>query len=172
MKWTFRFPWEAKSTAKPVASVATEPSQEQTIMAIVPVAATDKQNDEAKSASKQNGFMTFLQNAGNVLKNILHIGEEVAEVAEPIIDLAFPQVAPLYNSALGLAISAEATAPTLTGSGVHKLSQLTANLVPQAQAWAAQNGIKWDDAEISKWASAVVDTLNMIPAPTTPAASK
>jgi hypothetical protein len=117
--------------------------------------------------------MTFLQHVGSVLKKILHIGVEVATEAEPIIAVAFPEVMPLYQSTLGLATGAEAMAPTATGTGAQKLSQLVTALLPQAQAWAAKNNITWPEADIQKWASAVVDTVNLIPAPaatpTTPA---
>jgi len=109
--------------------------------------------------------MTFLQHVGVVLKDVLHIGEKVAVAAEPIIDIAFPNVAPIYNSAIGLAISAESTEAHLTGTGPQKLAQAAANIEPQIAAWAKQNGIEWDQANIQKWLSAVVDTLNMIPAP-------
>lgn len=110
--------------------------------------------------------MTFLQHLGNAFKKILGIATTVAKDAEPEVDILFPAVAPLYNSAVGLAVGAEAMAPALTGTGPQKLAQLVASLEPQAVAWAAQNGIVWPVADITKWASAVVDTINLIPAPT------
>jgi hypothetical protein len=110
--------------------------------------------------------MTFLQHLGNAFKKILGIAVTVAKDAEPEVDILFPTVAPLYNSAVGLAVGAEAMAPTLTGTGPQKLAQLVASLEPQVLAWAAQNGVVWDSAAIQKWASAVVDTINLIPAPT------
>ena len=110
--------------------------------------------------------MTFLSHIGGFFKKVLGIATTVAKVAEPIVDLAFPELAPLYNSAVGLAIGAEAMAPTATGTGPQKLAQVMAYLEPQAVAWAAQNGIVWPQADIQKWASAVVDTMNLIPAPT------
>lgn len=123
--------------------------------------------------------MTFLQHVGGVFKKILGISQIVgkdaviaARYAEPFVDIAFPEVAPLYNSAVGLAVGAEAMAPTLSGTGPQKLEQLTISLVPQALAWAQQNGIAWDQAGVQKWASAVVDTINMIPAPSVPAVIK
>jgi hypothetical protein len=111
--------------------------------------------------------MTFLQHLGSTLKTVLHIGVEAAAVAEPIVALAFPEVIPLYQSTLGLAAGAEALAPTVTGTGPQKLSQLLSTLLPQAQAWAQANNINWPTDEIQKWASAVVDTVNLIPAPAT-----
>lgn len=114
--------------------------------------------------------MSFLSHIGSFFKSVLHIGETAATIAEPFVITAFPDIAPLYTSALGLAVAAEATAPSLTGTGPQKLAQLVANLTPQAEAWAAKNGIVWSNADINKWASAVVDTMNLIPAPTaTPA---
>jgi hypothetical protein len=112
---------------------------------------------------------TFLQHLGSFFKNLLHIGVEVATVAEPFVAVAFPEVTPIYNSAIGLATAAEATAASATGTGAQKLASVTATLVPQVQAWAKANGIVWDEAAITKWTSAVVDTLNLIPAPTTAA---
>jgi hypothetical protein len=116
--------------------------------------------------------MTFLQHLGGTLKKALRIGITVATDAEPIVALAFPEVIPLYQSTLGLATGVEALAPTTTGTGAQKLSQLLSSLLPQAQAWAQKNNINWPAEDIQKWASAVVDTVNLIPAPAsaTPAA--
>jgi hypothetical protein len=120
---------------------------------------------------KEN-HMTFLQHLGGTLKKALRIGITVATDAEPIVALAFPEVIPLYQSTLGLATGVEALAPTTTGTGAQKLSQLLSSLLPQAQAWAQKNNINWPAEDIQKWASAVVDTVNLIPAPAsaTPAA--
>lgn len=112
--------------------------------------------------------MTFLQHVGSILKKVLGIAVTVAQDAEPEIDLLFPAIAPLYNSAVGLAYGAEAMAPTAVGTGPQKLAQLSASLVPQVEAWATANGIVWPTDAITKWASAVVDTVNLIPAPTLP----
>jgi hypothetical protein len=109
--------------------------------------------------------MTFLQHVGSILKRVLRIGTEVAVVAEPFIAVAFPELAPIYNSAIGLATTAEASAAQATGTGPQKLAQLVQNLLPEVEAWAAKNGIVWPEAEITKWASALVDTINLIPAP-------
>ena len=109
--------------------------------------------------------MTFLQHVGGIFKGVLNIGTAVAKDAAPIVDIAFPEVAPIYNSAIGLAVAAEASAASATGTGPQKLSQLVQNITPQVEAWAKTNGIQWDNAAITKWASAVVDTLNLIPGP-------
>lgn len=111
--------------------------------------------------------MSFLQHLGSTLKKILGIGVKVATVAEPIVDIAFPAVAPLYNSAIGLAAAAEGIAPG-PGTGAQKLAQVLASIEPEIAAWAKQNNITWDQAAIEKWLSAVVDSLNLIPAPNAP----
>jgi hypothetical protein len=110
--------------------------------------------------------MTFLQHVGSIVKKVLHIGEEAATLAAPIINIAFPNVAPIYNSAIGLALQAEGTADSAQGkTGTQKLASALAGIEPEVAAWAKANGITWDQAEIQKWLSAVVDTLNMVPAP-------
>lgn len=110
--------------------------------------------------------MTFLQHLGNFFKKVLGIAVTVAKVAEPFVDTLFPAIGPIYNSAVGLAIGAETMAPATTGTGPQKLAQLMVSLEPQVAAWAAANGIVWTTAGIQKWASAVVDTINLIPPPT------
>lgn len=110
--------------------------------------------------------MTFLQHVGNFFKGLLGI----VKSTEPLADLALTAaglagLVPIYNSAIGLAVGAEALAPTVTRTGPQKLAQLIAGLEPQALAWAQANNIVWPAAEIQKWASAVVDTINLIPAP-------
>lgn len=111
--------------------------------------------------------MTFLDHIGNAIKKILGI----ANASEPLVDLGLAAaglggIIPLYNSALGLATGAQALAPTVSGTGPQKLAQLTASLLPMAKQFAVANRLSWPDAEIQKWASAVVDTMNLIPAPT------
>jgi len=108
---------------------------------------------------------SFLQHVGNFFKRILHIGIVAAEVAEPLVAAEFPDIAPLYQSAIGLAVSEEATATAATGTGATKLANVVAKGWPQAQAFFAANGITVDQAAYEKWVSAVVDTLNLLPAP-------
>lgn len=156
--------------------VALAPSEMKQTVHLVFRSKSQKQTTAAATATttpiEKENTMTFLQHLGNILKSILHIGEEAAVIAQPLVAAAFPEIAPLYTSALGLAVTAEASAPALTGTGAQKLAQLVTNLVPQAEAWAAQNKITWPTADITKWASAVVDTLNMIPSPAAAAAPK
>lgn len=110
--------------------------------------------------------MNILSHIGSVLKKILHIGEEAAVVAQPFITLAFPEIAPLYASAIGLALAAQASAAPVAGTGPQKLSQVVVSLLPQIQAFCKQNGIVMDQPAVEKWVSALVESMKLIPAPT------
>ena len=109
--------------------------------------------------------MTFLQHLGSTLKEQpLHIGVEAATVAEPIVALAFLKLFRSINLHLDLPQVPKLSPPRLTGTGPQKLSHLLDTLLPQAQTWAQNaNNINWPMEEIQKWASAVVDTVNLIP---------
>jgi hypothetical protein len=109
--------------------------------------------------------MSFLSAAGKFFKTLLHIGEEAAVVAKPFIVAAFPEIAPLYTSALGTFIAAETAVQQVQGAGAQKLSISVQTLLPIAQKFAVDNNIAWPEEDIKKWASALVDTLNLIPAP-------
>ena len=110
--------------------------------------------------------MSFLQHVGGIFRKILHIGEEAAVVASPIIAVAFPSIAPLFNSAIGLAISAETTATAATGTGPQKLAQVVTGLNPLIDQFVHANNLgDWASADRAKFASAIADALNLIPAP-------
>jgi hypothetical protein len=112
---------------------------------------------------------TFLQHIGQFLGTLLSILTTVTNIAkdvEPVINVDFPQIAPLYDLVVGLAIAAEATAAQVAGSGPVKLQKVSVDLVPKATAWAKANNINWPEPDIIKWASNVVDTMNIIPGPT------
>ncbi len=111
-------------------------------------------------------FKTFLQHTGSVLRKILHIGEEAAAVATPLVEAYFPEVAPLFISGIGLAQAAEATASATTGTGAQKLAQVVIGLNPLIDKFVANNKLgDWDAAGRAKFASAIADALNLIPAP-------
>ena len=109
--------------------------------------------------------VSVLQHIGQVLRKALHIGEEIAAVAEPIVALRFPEVAPLYASTLGMAVQSEALLGSEPGTGLQKMQIAAPQLVANAQAWAKANNIDWPDADVQKWGSAVIDTMNLIPSP-------
>jgi membrane-associated protease RseP (regulator of RpoE activity) len=101
--------------------------------------------------------MTFLQHVGNFFKGIFADVTHVAVAVEPVVDLAFPGIAPLYNATVQAVSVAEAAgtaaAGATTGNGAAKL------------AYLRQNGIQADSTHIQAWINAVVATLNALPAP-------
>ena len=108
---------------------------------------------------------TFLQHLGSILRTMLHIGEEAATIAAPFVAVEFPAIIPLYSGVLGLATGAEGMIGAAPGTGVQKMQMVTPQLIALAQKFATDNKLPWLDADITKWASAVVDTINLIPAP-------
>lgn len=134
-------------------------------------ASTSPTSTQAPQPVSQEHHMSFLSHVGALLRKVLHIGEELAVVAEPLVAARFPDITPLYNSAIGLALSAESTAAKATGTGPQKLAIVVSQLLPVANEFLTKNNISMDEAAVNKWASAVVDTLNLIPAPQPAAAA-
>jgi len=121
-------------------------------------------------------FTTILSDIGNALKKVFGVGVKVAEIAEPIIDIAFPGVASLYNLTVTAAANAETDAIAAgqqSGTGAQKLATVIAAITTDFEAYCTAAGIPFTAATITAWVNAVVATLNALPAPSTapPAAS-
>jgi membrane-associated protease RseP (regulator of RpoE activity) len=113
--------------------------------------------------------MTFLQHVGSFFKTILADGIKVSGAVEPVVDLAFPGIAVLYNStvqAVSVAEAAgEAAAGSSTGNGAAKLAAVTSAIEPLAVAYLKSQGITASSMQVQAWVNAVVATLNALPAP-------
>lgn len=124
-------------------------------------------------------FSSILSNIGNGLKKFFGIAVTVAQAAEPVIDIAFPGVATLYNLTVAEVAKAEAAALAAgqqSGTGAQKLALVIQAITPVFAEYAATAGIPTAQQAtvITNWINAVVASLNAIPAssPTaTPAAS-
>jgi hypothetical protein len=120
-------------------------------------------------------FKTILSDIGSVLKKVFPIATTVAVDAEPIIDLAFPGFAGLYNAGVAAVVKAEGIALAVgsqSGSGTAKLSMAVQEIEPVFISWyQAQYGSTPTLTTIENWLSAVVATLNTIPAPTAASSS-
>ena len=113
---------------------------------------------------------TILSDIGNGLKKFFGIAVTVAQAAEPIIDIAFPGIAPLYNLTVAEVAKAEAAAVAAgaqSGTGAQKMALVVAAITPVFQQYASTTGIPMAQqaTAITNWVSAVVATLNAIPAP-------
>ena len=121
-------------------------------------------------------FNTILSDIGKGFKKFFGIAVEAAQAAEPIIDIAFPGIAVLYNATVAEVAKAEAAAIAAgaqSGTGVQKLSLVIQAIEPVFTEYAASTGIPaaQQAATIEAWVNAVVASLNALPASvaTTPA---
>lgn len=114
-------------------------------------------------------FTSILSDVGNALKKVFGIGVKVAEVAEPIIDIAFPGIGALYNLTVTAAANAETgaiAAGAQSGTGAQKLAAVISAIDADFTVYAQAAGIPFTSATITAWVNAVVASLNAIPAAT------
>lgn len=130
-----------------------------------------------------NEVLTLLQHAGSeilsIFKNdvnpIIKEGAAVAQGVEPIVNLAFPAIAPLYDLTVSAVVNAEATGQAIlgsaTGGGAQKFASVIAGLEPAFISYYTQQfGTTPTLAQITAYVNAVVAMLNALPAPATTSA--
>lgn len=112
-------------------------------------------------------FKSILSDIGHSLKTFFSLADSVAKAAEPIVDVAFPGVAALYNATVaevGNAETAAIAAGAQSGTGTQKLAAVVAAISPTFTQYAAQNGLAAPTtAIITDYVNAVVASLNAIP---------
>ncbi len=114
--------------------------------------------------------MTFLQHVGSFFRTVFTDATRVAAAVEPVVDIAYPGIATLYNATVQAVATAETAAGAAAGSGAKKLAAVTAAIEPIAVAYLKDQGIVASTAQIEAWTNAVVATLNALPAPVAKAA--
>lgn len=67
---------------------------------------------------------SFLKKVGVDLEKVAGVGAEAAEVAEPVVDVLFPEVATLFNSAVNEALKLLTAAQTAAAAGSGTTAQL------------------------------------------------
>jgi hypothetical protein len=115
-------------------------------------------------------FKSILADVGNALKKVFGVGVEVAKIAEPIIDIAFPGIGALYNLTVTAAANAETNAIAAgaqSGTGPQKLAAVISAISTDFTAYCTAANIPFTTATITAWVNAVVASLNAIPASTT-----
>ena len=113
---------------------------------------------------------TILSEVGHVFKVFFTDATKVAQIAEPIVDVAFPGISALYNLTVTAAANAEnaaIAAGAQSGSGAQKLALVVASIESAYADYAKSAGITATPAAVIAWANAVVATLNAIPAAST-----
>jgi hypothetical protein len=109
---------------------------------------------------------TFLKHVGSFFKSLFVDATKVAKAAEPIVDLAFPSVASLYNFTVQQASLAETAAAGVSGAGEQKLAAVIAAVTPYATSALQADGVPAPtNAQITAYVNAVVASLNALPAP-------
>jgi hypothetical protein len=122
---------------------------------------------KANEAFPMAAFKSILSDIANGLKKVFSIVVEGAQVAEPIIDAAFPGIAALYNLTVSEVANAEAAAIAAgqqSGTGPQKLALVLAALESAFNQYAAQAGFAPTAAILENYVNAVVASLNAIPA--------
>ena len=116
-------------------------------------------------------FKSILDDVGHGLKVFFGVATKVAQVAEPIVAIAFPGISGLYDATVNEIIAAEnaaIVAGAQSGTGAQKLSMVVAAILPTFQTYAAQNNMPTPTiATVTAWVNAAVASLNAIPAPIT-----
>jgi hypothetical protein len=112
-------------------------------------------------------FKSILSAVGHGLKVFFTDAVKVAQVAEPVVNLLFPGVAPLFNATVAEIGKAEAVAIAAgnqTGSGSQKLALVLQAIEGEYNAFAKANNIPVTPVNVQAWVNAVVAALNTLPA--------
>lgn len=125
-----------------------------------------------KGAIQMASFKSILSDIGKGLKVFFTDATKVAQVAEPIIDMAFPGIATLYNSGVNEVVAIETAsiaAGSQSGTGAQKLAAVLSSQAFQTAVvqFEATAGIKLSAAEQTAFINAIVAMLNSIPSSTT-----
>lgn len=121
-------------------------------------------------------FKSVLSDIGNGLKKVFTVGVAAATDAEPFVDIAFPGVAPLFNSVVQQVALAEASAAAAgaeNGTGVQKLALVLQSIEGSIAEYEKKNNMTTPltQQQIEALANSVVAFLNALPAHTSAAAA-
>jgi len=116
-------------------------------------------------------FKSILSDIGSKLKTFFADAVKVAEIAEPIVDVAFPGFAALYNAGVSEVANVETlsiAAASQSGTGAQKLAAVLGSPAWQAAVTAFEQtaGITLNQAQQTAYLNAIVAALNAIPAAT------
>ena len=91
-----------------------------------------------------NKFEQTIQNIGKIFQKVVIDADDVAVVAEPFVDIAFPVIAPIYNAAANGAAAATAAAKSAvvsTNTPVQNLVAIAAAIEPILNQYATEAGL-------------------------------
>jgi hypothetical protein len=125
----------------------------------------------------------FLQKLGDWFKDkfnpaakvVLQDATVVATAAEPVIDIAFPAIAGLYNTTLQMVTQAQAAASAAAAgadTGTQKMTAVVSALSPIAIPYLKSIGVAQPTVtQIQAYVQSVVDGLKVFAAETAPAST-
>jgi hypothetical protein len=116
-------------------------------------------------------FTSILSTVGHAFKVFFTDATKVAAIAEPIIDIAFPGFASLYNAGVSEVLAAEnaaIAAGTQNGSGTQKLAYVlgSPSFLSAIQQFETTTGVSFKPAQQTSFVNAIVSALNSIPSGT------
>ena len=111
---------------------------------------------------------SILSEIGHGLEVFFGEAVKVAVLAEPIVDIALPGIATLYNASLSEIVAAENAAIAAgqqNGTGAQKLALVLASPAFQAAVTSFEQtaGVKLSPTAQTAWINAIVAMLNAIP---------
>jgi hypothetical protein len=119
-------------------------------------------------------FVSVLDKMGHLGKDVIEElpvvvrdADHIAFVIEPVVDIAFPAIAPLYNMTVALVGNAESAAVAAGAhkAGKQKLALVLAALIPFAVQESANLGVAPPTVEqLSNWTNTVVAGLKALAA--------
>ena len=111
-------------------------------------------------------FKSILSNVGHGLAIFFKDSVKVAQIAEPIIAVAFPGIGTLFAATVNEVAKVEAlaiAAGSQTGSGGQKLALVMQSIQAEYAQYAQANGLPVEPANVQAWINAVVAVLNSVP---------
>jgi hypothetical protein len=112
------------------------------------------------------GLGSFFKKVGVDLEKVISAGAKVAAVAEPVVDILFPAVATLYNSAVNeavTALSAGQAAAAQGGSTTVELENIAAAIEPQLVTYLQGQGLPAPTAaHINAFTQSILASLQVL----------
>lgn len=109
---------------------------------------------------------SFFKKAGVDIEKVLEVGDAAAQVAEPVVDILFPAVGTLYNTAVNEAaklLAAGSQAASQGGSAGVQLANVVAVVEPLLVAYAQQEGLPAPTAaQINAYTQLVLLSLQVL----------
>ena len=113
-------------------------------------------------------FSSILSDIGKTLKKVFTVGVDVAQAAEPFVDIVYPGIGPLFNSVVAEAVKAESLAIAAgqqNGTGPQKLASVVSSVEGEFNAFTKANNLPtMTTPQIQAAITAIVGFLNAIPA--------